>query len=74
MTTKQEAYALIDRLPEDSVKAVVQIMIRMIPPEQKKTNNAEQKKKAFPFDAFTNGMTYIADDFDATPECFREYT
>ena len=33
----------------------------------------EEKKDKFPFDAFAGGMTYIADDFDETPECFKEY-
>ena len=28
--------------------------------------------KLFPFDAFAGGMTYIADDFDETPDCFKE--
>lgn len=36
MTVREEAYGLIDRLPEDSVKAVIQIMIRMAPEKQKR--------------------------------------
>ena len=31
MTIREEAYQLIDHLPEDSVQAIVQIMVRMIP-------------------------------------------
>ncbi len=50
MTVREEAYGLIDRLPEDSVKAVIQIMIRMAPEKQKAIPNAASmtpKKKAF---------------------------
>ena len=31
MTTRQKAYTLIDNLPEESVKAVIQIMLLMTP-------------------------------------------
>ena len=33
----------------------------------------EKTNSAFPFDIFAGDMTYIADDFDETPECFEEY-
>lgn len=33
----------------------------------------QKDKRSFPFDVFAGGMTYIADDFDATPEGFEEY-
>ena len=32
MTVQQEAYHLIDQLPEDGVNAIIQIMVRMIKP------------------------------------------
>lgn len=35
--------------------------------------DVENNKENFPFDAFASGMIYIADDFDETPECFKEY-
>ena len=35
--------------------------------------NVEDNKEKFPFDVFSGGLTYIADDFDETPECFKEY-
>ncbi len=50
MTVREEAYGLIDRLPEDSVKAVIQIMIRMAPEKQKRIAHSASmspKKKAF---------------------------
>ena len=33
----------------------------------------ESSKEKFPFDIFSGGLMYIADDFDETPECFKEY-
>lgn len=33
----------------------------------------QEDKKAFPFDVFAGGMTYIAEDFDVTTEGFEEY-
>ena len=50
MTVREEAYGLIDRLPEDSVKAVIQIMIRMAPEQKKETKPTAAltpKMKAF---------------------------
>ncbi len=36
MTVREEAYGLIDKLPEDRVRAVIQLMRRMSPVQQKK--------------------------------------
>ena len=49
MTVREEAYGLIDRLPEDSVRAVVQIMRRMTPAIKKaeRPNTLTPKMKAF---------------------------
>ena len=53
MTIKQQAYGLIDELPEDSVQAIIQIMIRMIPAKhpreksEKEENKISQKMEAF---------------------------
>ena len=41
MTVQQEAYHLIDQLPEDSVNAVIQIMVRMIKPVPGKAASRE---------------------------------
>lgn len=30
-------------------------------------------KKKLPFDAFAGDLVYMADDFDKTPDCFKEY-
>ncbi len=50
MTVREEAYGLIDRLPEDSVRAVIQIMRRMSPVQKKKEvreDAAAPKMKAY---------------------------
>ena len=50
MTVREEAYGLIDRLPEDSVRAVIQIMRRMSLEKKKKIEapaTITLKKKAF---------------------------
>ena len=40
-------------------------------PIEKKTE--EEAPSKFPFGCFAGGLLYIADDFDATPEEFKEY-
>ena len=35
--------------------------------------DVEKPRKKILFDVFSGGMTYIADDFDETPDCFKEY-
>ena len=50
MTVREEAYELINNLPEDSVRAVIQIMVRMVPSKkraQSTQQNITPKKKAF---------------------------
>lgn len=50
MTIREKAYGLIDNLPEDSVRAVIQIMMRMVSAEEKKkdcVSSSLLKKKAF---------------------------
>lgn len=50
MTVREEAYGLIDRLPEDSVRAVIQIMRRMSPSQKIKMERPDPvtpKMKAF---------------------------
>ena len=41
MTVQQEAYHLIDQLPEDGVNAIIQIMVRMIKPVSHKETPGE---------------------------------
>ena len=41
MTIRQQAYVLIDRLPEDSVQAVIEVMLRMLPVMNKRTEQVK---------------------------------
>ena len=34
---------------------------------------SQQDRRAFPFDVFAGGMSFIAEDFDVTPEGFEDY-
>ena len=51
MTLRQEAYGLIDRLPDDSIQAVIQIMVRMLPNQNThgmpRETGLSQKMRAF---------------------------
>lgn len=50
MTVREEAYGLIDSLPEDSVKAVIQIMTKMVSTKKIKKDCVSSslcKKEAF---------------------------
>ena len=39
-----------------------------------KTKKKEQKGKIkYPFDVFSGDSFFIAEDFDETPDCFKEY-
>ncbi len=44
MTVRQEAYNLIDNLPEDSVRVVIEVMTRMMPVQKTaaKKNNVKR--------------------------------
>lgn len=52
MTIRQEAYNLIDNLPDDSVKAVIQIMIRMAPASDKTEKKADCQSVSLKMQAF----------------------
>ena len=47
MTLQQQAYGLIDKLPDDSVQVIIQVMKRMLPYE-KPLNNASSEGDTSP--------------------------
>ena len=50
MTIQQQAYGLIDRLPDDSVQVMIQVMRRMLPYEKedvKDSDSESPKMKAY---------------------------
>lgn len=56
-------------LPEDSIKKVVEYIHFL---KYELNNNVSNNKKRT-LGRLEGKMTYMADDFDATPECFKEY-
>lgn len=63
MTIQQQAYGLIDRLSEDSIQAVIQVMKRMLPNEGQKTETEERLKLRLLFILYPS--------FGIRPESFR---
>ena len=51
MTLQQQAYGLIDRLPEDSVQVIILVMKKMLPLEHE-----NEKKSALSYDQVTPKM------------------
>ena len=39
----------------------------------KTKEKAQKENSKFPFDVFSGDLTFIAKDFDETPDCFKEY-
>ena len=63
-----DAKASFDALPQ-AQQAEVLDFIRFLSTKA----TAKHGQREFPFDIFAGGMTYMAEDFDETPECFKEY-
>ncbi|MBQ9390726.1 MAG: DUF2281 domain-containing protein [Lachnospiraceae bacterium] len=57
-----------EMLPEEQQAEVVDFIMFL----GEKTKVSEDEK-GFPFDVFAGDMIYMADDFDETPDCFKEY-
>ena len=47
VTIKQEAYRLIDSLPEDSIRIIVQLMYKMEPANNRVPGSKDKKMQAF---------------------------
>ena len=43
MTLQQQAYGLIDRLSDDSVQIIIQVMIRMLPEKRERADTKESE-------------------------------
>ena len=64
----------IKTLPESSIAEVMDF-VEYVKYKQKEKNDEQveayiHKRK---LDVFKGGLIYMADDFDDTPECFKEY-
>lgn len=57
------------KLTEDQQRSIFNLMILFNQSNLKET----VQRNNVPYDVFEGGLTYIADDFDETPEGFEEY-
>lgn len=72
MTLEQQAIHIITALPTDKLSQVISFAkFLLTQPEADMTLN--QGKKFFRQSGILKGQISIADDFDETPECFKEY-
>ena len=62
---------MFDSLPFEKQTEVVDFVLFLYTENKKNTQTKNTGK--FPFDVFSGGMNYIAEDFDETPEGFEEY-
>lgn len=62
---------MFDSLPFEKQTEVVDFVLFLYTENKKNTQKKDNGK--FPFDVFSGGMNYIAEDFDDTPEGFEEY-
>ena len=63
---------MFDTLPFEKQTEVADFILFLYSENNKSTQMKENGR--FPFDVFSGGMNYIAEDFDETPEGFEEYT
>jgi hypothetical protein len=62
---------MFDSLPFEKQTEVVDFVLFLYTENKKNTQTKNNEK--FPFDVFSGGMNYIAEDFDDTPEGFEDY-
>ena len=70
-TLKQELNWQIDSLPDENVRLLIEVAKSMNPGEAKESAalNSHKRKAG----VLKGGLIYMADDFDETPECFKEW-
>ena len=61
MTIKQEAYQLIDSLPEDSIRILIQLMCKMEPQKKNRKKNFDFSKFVTPTERAINADDYVRD-------------
>ena len=78
---KQEFNQVLDQLPSDKVSRLLAVAYDMLPSASEQANEHTvmgvlQKPGGVDLSAFgalKGGLFYMADDFDETPDCFKEY-
>lgn len=61
---------MFETLPFEQQNEVVDFVFFLYKENNKKNPKGKSK---FPFDVFSGGMNYIAENFDDTPEGFEDY-
>ena len=80
-TLKKEFNQVLDQLPSDKASRLLAVAYDMLPAgvrlsgERPATQLSQGSGGLDPsaFGALKGGLVYMADDFDETPECFKEY-
>ena len=73
-TLKQELNQRIDRLPDDSVRLLIQFIDSIsLDHSSKEKASRNEESKTYRKPGILKGSLVLADDFDETPECFKEY-
>jgi len=62
---------MFDTLPFEKQSEVVDFIFFLYTENNKKSQ--PKGKGKFPFDVFSGGLNFIAEDFDETPDCFEDY-
>ncbi|MCM1233120.1 MAG: DUF2281 domain-containing protein [Bacteroidales bacterium] len=73
---KEKAVDIISRMSEDKVYYVLQILEGIEGLADKNTdsgNESVKKSLGRKFGPLAGGLVFMADDFDETPDCFKEY-
>ena len=69
MTAKQEAVSLMENISEEDAEEIVVFLKSYL--EKKK--DKETKKPVIRKRGGYKGKVWISDDFDETPDCFKDY-
>jgi hypothetical protein len=75
---KEKAVNIISRMPEDKVYYVLQLLEGIEGLTDKKTetdsiNISVGESSGRKLGPLAGGLVFMADDFDETPDCFKEY-
>lgn len=75
---KEKAVDIINRMSEDKVYYVLQLLegiegLTGKNPETDSTNISVNKSSGRKLGPLVGGLVFMADDFDETPDCFKEY-
>ena len=73
---KQELNQTIDSLSDDSVRLLIEVARHISSGDSTRERNQQSRASAVKqsaLGALAGGLLYMADDFDDTPDCFKEY-